>query len=1274
MTEASSPNPQVDRLPLRLCEVLEREYAAIHGSGAPAGDWRLAVDDVDYPRLVELFASPSRSPATPAIDAIRRRLSAGGLDPNALPPAADLVAALNAELAAQDELFDRTLLDDDNEARRVANVVARMRRRSPDHPDVARACLTRNRLLLEAAIPPEAIARADTVRLDQLFKTVHAADSGITSALCLSGGGIRSASFALGVLQGLARCGALAKFDYLSTVSGGGYIGSWLSTWTQRHPGGLSGVIADLRSHATPEAGGLQRKLRPEPGALRFLRSYSHFLNPRAGLFTVDTWSWIGIYLRNLTLNWLALIPLLFLIVALPRAYAGLLYNSEYAHGDAFPWLFWAATLAMIMTLVCVTVNRPTISDPALPSEPPDASAQASIGRRWRHRLKQQNAVLALGVLPASVFAILLTLVFWGLVRSKQPFTWTQIAALLDGAPLTQWPTLLPYIGLEHLLLWGELGVVVAWVAANFMTPARDLGKRVRELVAMLAAGLFAWGAIAALAGYASTISTTPGAHLAFDIALTEAGASHAYAILAVPVVVLATLLGMTLFIGGVSKFKWIDDEDREWWARFGAWLLIVIVGWMVLAALAVLGPVVLLESPRLAAGVGGLSGLLAALVGKSSLIAARGQAGAPQPFRAHDILRGLGTRLLVLGALLFFAVFLALLSLLTSAALKPLLHAWHDWFPPGQETGTWHDLLRAPRAFTHGCGGGEPWDRWWAQSVFEDPRLHLEIACQTPFPLVALLIAALAAVVLLASLFINLNKFSLHAAYRMRIVRTFLGASRRNDRRPNAFTGFDPQDNLQMHELQPGLLREADVLDLQGLVERFRRVPKSNTAPDPVVDFLATQIFTPANDPERVLESRLRHSNPEGPVLKSVERDLVQAINRVLETVPLAAEAPFASVVAKVPREQYGRYRDQGNLIFGNRLLLEAALGPSVIRPYEFPPPPPHKLVHVLNLTLNLVRGRRLAWQERKAAPFTVTPMHSGSYYLGFRASREYGGKDGIAIGTAAAISGAAVSPNMGYASSPVMALLLTLFNVRLGWWLGNPGIAGQDTYRLAEPRFSLRPLVSEALGLTDDRSPYVYLSDGGHFENLGLFEMVLRRCRLIVVSDAGADPDYEFEDLGNAVRKVRIDLGIPIEFGSIAIRRRGKERDRDARYCALGRIRYSVIDGPNAPDGVLLLLKPALLDGEPRDVANYAAQAPRFPQEPTSDQFFGEAQFESYRQLGEFETRTVCGAGEFASYREPWAAVFVRRALRHLGGTPEPWLDAWLTGLPKPRTTGSP
>jgi hypothetical protein len=139
---------------------------------------------------------------------------------------------------------------------------------------------------------------------------------------------------------------------------------------------------------------------------------------------------------------------------------------------------------------------------------------------------------------------------------------------------------------------------------------------------------------------------------------------------------------------------------------------------------------------------------------------------------------------------------------------------------------------------------------------------------------------------------------------------------------------------------------------------------------------------------------------------------------------------------------------------------------------------------MHVICTTLNLVGGDKLAWQQRKAEPFTVSPLHSGCFRLGYRRSRDYGGREtgGISIGTAAAISGAAVSSNMGYYNtSPVISLILTLFNVRLGWWLGNPGPAGsppptwiaraaawlrrkprpirQEIYERDSPKYSISP-----------------------------------------------------------------------------------------------------------------------------------------------------------------------------------------------------------------------
>ena len=125
--------------------------------------------------------------------------------------------------------------------------------------------------------------------------------------------------------------------------------------------------------------------------------------------------------------------------------------------------------------------------------------------------------------------------------------------------------------------------------------------------------------------------------------------------------------------------------------------------------------------------------------------------------------------------------------------------------------------------------------------------------------------------------------------------------------------------------------------------------------------------------------------------------------------------------------------------------------------------------------------------------------------------------------------LSGAAVSPNWGYHTSGLASFIVAIFNVRLGQWLGNPGVTN---WTMDGPKSGWQLFLQEALGRTSADQPFVYLSDGGHFENLGLYEMVRRRCHTIVVSDAGADPTCTLEDLGNSIRKISIDLGVTIEF----------------------------------------------------------------------------------------------------------------------------------------------
>jgi hypothetical protein len=286
-----------------------------------------------------------------------------------------------------------------------------------------------------------------------------------------------------------------------------------------------------------------------------------------------------------------------------------------------------------------------------------------------------------------------------------------------------------------------------------------------------------------------------------------------------------------------------------------------------------------------------------------------------------------------------------------------------------------------------------------------------------------------------------------------------------------------------------------------------------------------------------------------------------------------------------------------------------------------------------IINATLNLVHGENLAWQQRKGASFFWTPLYSGFEIpetekqcaaedngitrQSFRQTTNYGYPNGgIHIGTAMAISGAAANPNMGFHSSAAAAFLMTVFDVRLGWWLGNP--KSEATWQRSGPTFGLGYLIKELLGLTNERGGFINLSDGGHFENLGIYELVRRRCRFIVVCDAEEDLDLGFGGLGNAIRKCREDFGVKIEIDVGQIRP-GADTKLSKTHCVVGKIKYP--DRPGV-DGILVYLKSSLTGDEPEDVSEFKFHHPEFPHDSTANQWFTESQFESYRQLGSHVT----------------------------------------------------
>jgi hypothetical protein len=279
-----------------------------------------------------------------------------------------------------------------------------------------------------------------------------------------------------------------------------------------------------------------------------------------------------------------------------------------------------------------------------------------------------------------------------------------------------------------------------------------------------------------------------------------------------------------------------------------------------------------------------------------------------------------------------------------------------------------------------------------------------------------------------------------------------------------------------------------------------------------------------------------------------------------------------------------------------------------------------------IFNTALNLITGERLSWQERKATSFFFTPKFCGYDYIpqhgtraeaplreaGYRPTSAYAYSDGgVHLGTAMAISGAAASPNAGLYTSTAMAFLLTVFNVRLGWWMGNP--RHDLTWRRSGPRNGLMYLVRELLGMANDRQRHVYLSDGGHFENLGIYELVRRRCSLIIACDAEEDSNFSFAGLGGVIRKCFVDFGVRIKLDDFVAIRPDPGKTLSSRHSIQGTIAY-----PEGWTGTLIYIKASLTGDEPADLQAYLAKHQGFPHQSTADQFFEESQFESYHRLG--------------------------------------------------------
>jgi hypothetical protein len=199
-----------------------------------------------------------------------------------------------------------------------------------------------------------------------------------------------------------------------------------------------------------------------------------------------------------------------------------------------------------------------------------------------------------------------------------------------------------------------------------------------------------------------------------------------------------------------------------------------------------------------------------------------------------------------------------------------------------------------------------------------------------------------------------------------------------------------------------------------------------------------------------------------------------------------------------------------------------------------------------------------------------------------------------------------------MGLGSISSLSALLTFLNVRLGYWIRRPG----PKRVFGTPGFSC--LMREMFGIAmSEQRAWINLSDGGHIENMAVYELLRRRCKFIISIDGEADPQSTFHGHLTLVRHAQIDFGIRIEPDLTPLRPDVASRFSQA-HSMMCRIHYPPAGGQPGGQGLILYLKLSLTGNELETIKRYRALHPDFPHQTTLDQFFDEEQFEAYRQLG--------------------------------------------------------
>jgi hypothetical protein len=308
----------------------------------------------------------------------------------------------------------------------------------------------------------------------------------------------------------------------------------------------------------------------------------------------------------------------------------------------------------------------------------------------------------------------------------------------------------------------------------------------------------------------------------------------------------------------------------------------------------------------------------------------------------------------------------------------------------------------------------------------------------------------------------------------------------------------------------------------------------------------------------------------------------------------------------------------------------------------------------HLINSNVVLARSEDTGYSGRGGDGFVLSPLFCGCDATGWCPTAEWiqfpsnekGNPDRFSLATAMAVSAAAVNPHAGVSGkgptrNRLVSAAMNLMNIRLGYWAPNPnpdkrlpvdsnGFTRKPTWLRVLPTMLLGGSKGKPPPAHSETAPFVELTDGGHFENLGIYELVRRRVKVIIVADAGCDPTFGYADLGNAIERCRVDFGVSIRFEDEAFDLRHlaplpsddplqKVFPLARRGVAIGRIRYPGLNGTAEPEmGFLVFIKTTLTQHLPADIYAHKQADPSFPDQSTGDQWFDEAQFEAYRELG--------------------------------------------------------